>query len=770
MRPARPAPLFPLAALLAVLLAAVAAGAAERAATAPAVGGRLAAGERPTVGERLAAALADLDPSAAPSPLLIDRALPLSGLAARDGRPGAPPVTAAQWRQMLDELRRAAAAPPPSWPDPAQARAAAGPARAGGAVPLALLDVGYARLRADAVALGLLARDGERLVPRPGLDERALYETGRVFAAAALVDGTAHGAHVSFVLPSRFLISDAGAGPPRLEFDADDGLGYRPLAPDAPVAVAYAEPGRRTLRLRAARPDGSTLESACLFAVRALDVPPPTEIWPLTATVPYEGAVATGEAFVYLADGHAAVTDPVIVVEGFDIDNAMGWDELYLLLNQENLLEDLRADGRDAVVLNFTESTDYIQRNAFVLTELLGQVQDAVAPDQDLAVIGASMGGLVGRYALAWLENQGTPARVRTFISFDAPQGGANIPLGVQYWLDFFQDQAAEAAYLLGRLDTPAARQMLLYHHASPPGTTGESDPLRASLLADFAAVGGWPQQPRLVAVANGSGARADQGYAAGAQLISYEYASFLVDIVGNVWAVPDAASLRIFRGLIDLIWPLPDESMSVTVLGTRPWDNAPGGYRATLAQMDTTAVTYGDIVALHPNHCFIPTVSALALPTDDPFFDVAGTPGLLALTPFDAVYYPAANQEHVLVTPENEVWLRDEIDRAASGAPDGHGREGPRAPVLLASRPNPFNSGTTLDFTLPAAGRAVLAVHDAAGRRVRALLDAVLPPGAHGVAWRGDDDDGRPVAAGVYLACLRTAEGAATSKLAVVK
>lgn len=753
MRPARFAPLFLLAVLLPPLL------------TAPGLAAAAAAG----AGARLAAALADLDASAVPSPVLIDRVLPISGLAAHDGRPGAPPVTAALWRQMLDELRRASPTPPPSWPDPAQARAAAGQARAGGAVMLALLDVGYARLRPDAVASGLLAREGERLAPRPGLDERALYETGRVFAAAALSDGTTRGARVPFVLPGRFLVSD-GATPLRLELDADDGRGYRPLAPDAPVIVSYAGPGRRTLRLRATRPDGSTLESACLFTVRALDVPSPTETWPLTAAIPYEGAIATGEAFVYLADGHVAVTDPVVVVEGFDIDNSMGWDELYLLLNQENLLEDLRADGRDAVVLNFTESTDYIQRNAFVLTELLGQLQAVVAPDQDLAVIGASMGGLVGRYALAWLENQGAPARVRTFISFDAPHGGANIPLGVQYWLDFFQDQAADAAYLLGRLDTPAARQMLLYHHTSPPGTTGQSDPLRAALSADFAAVGGWPQQPRLAAVANGSGARADQGYAAGAQLISYEYASFLVDIVGNVWAVPDAASLRIFQGLIDLIWPLPDASMSVTVAGTRPWDNAPGGYRATLAQMDTTAVTYGDIVAVHPNHCFVPTVSALALPTDDPFFDVAGTPDLAALTPFDAVYYPAANQEHVQVTPENEVWLRGEIDRAASAVPGGDGWAGPRAPVLLAGRPNPFNPGTTIDFTLPATGRAVLTIHDAAGRRVRALLDAVLPAGAHGVAWRGDDDGGRPVAAGVYLARLCTAEGMATSKLALVK
>ena len=62
-------------------------------------------------------------------------------------------------------------------------------------------------------------------------------------------------------------------------------------------------------------------------------------------------------------------------------------------------------------------------------------------------------------------------------------------------------------------------------------------------------------------------------------------------------------------------------------VNGTLPYDSAPGGWRASMAQLDTTQAPYGDIVALHNAHCFIPTVSALDLPTSDLFFDVAGTP-----------------------------------------------------------------------------------------------------------------------------------------------
>jgi len=111
---------------------------------------------------------------------------------------------------------------------------------------------------------------------------------------------------------------------------------------------------------------------------------------------------------------------------------------------------------------------------------------------------------------------------------------------------------------------------------------------------------------------------------------------------------------------------------MSVTVSGTRPWDSAPGGSRDSMTEMDLVEAPYGDIIALHPAHAFIPTISSLALATDDPFFDIAGAPDLMSLTPFTAVYFPAENQEHILITPENKVWFMTElagpIDTVAAG------------------------------------------------------------------------------------------------------
>ncbi len=78
-----------------------------------------------------------------------------------------------------------------------------------------------------------------------------------------------------------------------------------------------------------------------------------------------------------------------------------------------------------------------------------------------------------------------------------------------------------------------------------------------------------------------------------------------------------------------------------------------------------------------------------------------------------------------------------------------------PAALGLAPAYPNPFNPSTTLSFTLPAPGAAELSILDVSGRRVRTLLAAMQPAGAQTRHWDGRDDDGRPLASGLYLARL---------------
>jgi flagellar hook assembly protein FlgD len=55
-------------------------------------------------------------------------------------------------------------------------------------------------------------------------------------------------------------------------------------------------------------------------------------------------------------------------------------------------------------------------------------------------------------------------------------------------------------------------------------------------------------------------------------------------------------------------------------------------------------------------------------------------------------------------------------------------------------------------------------------GHRVRTLLQGSLPAGSHEVTWTGDDDAGRPVAAGVYFYLVAHGDERSVGRMALVK
>lgn len=703
--------------------------------------------------DRLGEALGRLDTRDLKTGVLYDRVLPLSGI---DRFAGDGHAVASQglWRQLYEELRRASADPAQRPPADALIERAR---RRQDAVPLAVVFDGYERIRPDALERGaVVMRDGHL---ERGSGEA--FEVRTAFAAAALKEWTYRGAEVRFVLDRDDIFCNRTGAISRLEADLDDGTGFRAMSFDQPLIARYATIGTKTLRLRAATAAGATLQAAFTFSVRALTTPTPDDTLHATGTIPYLGGVASGDGYVYLAPGHAQIQNPAIVVEGFDLDNSMNWDELYALLNQENLIENLRADGYDAVVLNFTDATDYLQRNAFVLVDLLQQIQGIVGSQRTVALAGASMGGLVSRYALAYMETNGLPHSVRTFISFDVPHLGANIPLGIQYWINFFSSQSADAAVFLAELNRPAARQMLVYHYTDPAGSTGQPDPLRGTFGTDLAAVGNWPAQPRLVAIANGSDNGTSQGFAPGAQLIQWNYSDLLAGITGNVWAVPSVTSTKIFDGKTRVLF-ITTASQAVTVNGTQPYDGAPGGSRASMAQLDSVAAPYGDIVALHQSHCFIPTVSALAYNTTDLFHNVAADPNPVSNTPFDAIYAQGTNEEHVAITAENAAWIRSEIEMGVTGVT-------PVAGVAVTLRkpwPNPAAGPVRIAFSLARSQAVDLSVFGVDGREVATLARGLWSAGSHQVSWSGLDSRGAPTASGVYFVRMVTGERAETRRV----
>jgi subtilisin family serine protease len=85
---------------------------------------------------------------------------------------------------------------------------------------------------------------------------------------------------------------------------------------------------------------------------------------------------------------------------------------------------------------------------------------------------------------------------------------------------------------------------------------------------------------------------------------------------------------------------------------------------------------------------------------------------------------------------------------------------------ALLGARPTPFAGSTTLAFRLGAAANVRLVIVDAAGRRIRGLIEGETPAGLHTAAWDGLDDARRAAPAGVYFAVLDGLESRAVTRL----
>ena len=318
---------------------------------------------------------------------------------------------------------------------------------------------------------------------------------------AALAPPAHRGGEVVFALDPGRCFSDDGL-PPGLAVDFADGRGFRPVRPGERVRVRYATTGTRTLEARLTRADGSTAEARFTLEVAALATPAPDDTLHVTATVPFEGEYAGGDAYVYLAPGHAQLVNPVVVVEGFDLDNSMGWDELYALLNQQGLLETLRADGFDAVVLDFADATVAVEANGLLVATLIQQVQEAIAPTSDAGAGRGQHGGAV----LALRAGSGSSRRAcRTACApgsrSTGRRPGPTSRSGCSTGSTSSSDQSASAAEFLATLERPAARQLLLYHFtepgrddrpAGPAARLAAGAPRRARRLARRSR-GAWP-------------------------------------------------------------------------------------------------------------------------------------------------------------------------------------------------------------------------------------------------------------------------------------
>ncbi|MFD5701668.1 esterase/lipase family protein [Streptomyces lasiicapitis] len=374
--------------------------------------------------------------------------------------------------------------------------------------------------------------------------------------------------------------------------------------------------------------------------------PAPDEEWPLQ----------NGTAWVYYGQRNEGIKRPVILADGFNYGpsdlNGL-WD--HLNNGSYAFLSELRQRGRDVILLGFSERSASILENAKAAEEAILRANAQKEGNARLVVGGFSMGGMVTRYALAHLERRRVDHEVDTYLSYDTPHNGAWLPIGIQAMAHYIRKLNSTFSDQMNSL----ASQQLLWQHISEwqdqPSTSKE----RTEFLGELERVGNWPQRPRLIGVANGVA----DGTGNGVDPNKLAFEGKGLSVLGSKLFTQEAGERQLVGNLRVVTPPPPKE---VRTSGLPVIDGAPGGM---LNSFEILANRFNALLPILgfrseapiPAHCFVPTVSAVAIRNIDTH-DNLYTGFSLEDSELHDFRCASQNEPHTQITEELCTWILDQL------------------------------------------------------------------------------------------------------------
>ena len=340
-------------------------------------------------------------------------------------------------------------------------------------------------------------------------------------------------------------------------------------------------------------------------------------------------------------------------------------------------LSELRNKGYDVFYIDFHNGADYMENNAMLVVKFIQMLNQKKCSDEEIVLVGASMGGVIAKYALSYMEKNKLPHCVRTYLSFDAPHQGANISYGLQSFMDFYRGKLPTVKENFKRkIDRAASRQLLKLHILSDVTATPHKD--RNDFLAKQALNGNYPKYSRNIALTNGSVDASFQNFNPGDVLLTlgpisaninnnpFKFTSNVFALSykyqKNVWSKP--VNIAFFS---DISYGLKHYVPLNIEVGE---DHIPGSVRYDLRDFRKIYGVF-NIVNNHSSTCFIPSSSALDAELkfghkiDDQVDRYAPNPSVY---PFQTFYgVEKTNEEHMQLTDANIQWMIDEFEKNAN-------------------------------------------------------------------------------------------------------
>jgi len=250
----------------------------------------------------------------------------------------------------------------------------------------------------------------------------------------------------------------AHPNPHQFQIDFDDGAGWQDVDPFSyhEFIVTYPDSGMYYPKARVLKlVDGNPVEiklSISQFQILS----------DKTVPIPHE-VLNIGGADVGIYRGCKENVDsdtllkPIIFVEGFDFFNNNHIPDIYdQYINDDNnfnKLPFLRNYAYDFVIVDWENSHKDMKDNAETLVEMLDYLKTRSDSSHQFVLMGHSMGGVIARYVLTYMETQAylnsfsvqdsakykihKRHNTRLFVSIDAPHQGAVVPLAFQHFYDW---------------------------------------------------------------------------------------------------------------------------------------------------------------------------------------------------------------------------------------------------------------------------------------------------------------------------------------------
>lgn len=509
-----------------------------------------------------------------------------------------------------------------------------------------------------------------------------LFKSRELFAVSPSVKKV-KGRDFTFSLSSDFIFTNKSIKPKGLNVDFGDGKGNTEIKVGETIHVKYSSSGVKKIIISYDTPEGNILK--CTSALNVdLEEDRITNGNNVSTSEPditgektgraYLGATATIEFEVYLSYTNSILDKPFFVLEGFDPYNEFVCSDLYDKIGYAGLRDSLFDQGYDLIFIDYMNSTDFIQRNAYALEELIKYVNNLknvnCLTKYENVVMGFSMGGLVARYALKDMENRSENHDTRLYISYDSPHRGANVPVGYQqlvkemydfeYLLLKLRDLIPEIADAYAIMDSPAAKQMLILNALALSGNT----------FIDELEQMGMPGQCRNIALGNGSMQSVNYpDFEPGQKLLDLDLiiigSLFNIIFDANCYALADnPPSPEI---VCEWYYRIISWEHSILSVASMPYDNAPGG----IYDLESFGINLNDIellpdsslVLTSTGFCFVPTVSAFDIPIDGTSLQASVTSQTSTSFTDFFINNDSDNELHIDLTLAKVNWILQQID-----------------------------------------------------------------------------------------------------------